>query len=124
MALEGRPRPDAGACERVTSHGKRDFADVIPGSAGGDMLLLSPESSPQRYLRVDEEGMSIRGDVPSDAQAGVMWAHVPRKAGGLRTLHKVRTQLLPSLVPLEGAQPCDPLLTPDLQSVTQSVCVA
>lgn len=60
MALEGRPRPDAGSCERVTSHGKKDFANVIPGSPGGAVILLSPElPSPQRNVRVDE-GVSIR----------------------------------------------------------------
>lgn len=125
MALEGRPRPDAGACERVTSHGRKDFANVIPGSPGGAVILLSPESpSPQRNVRVDEGGQHQRGDVSSEAQVGVMWAHVPRKVGGLQRLHRVGTQPLPSLVPLEGAQPRDPLLTPDLQSVTQPVCVA
>lgn len=124
MALEGRPRPDAGACERVTSHGKKDFADVIPGSPGGAVILSAESPSPQRSVRVDEGGRHQRGHVSSEAQVGVMWAHVPRKAGGLQNLHRVRTQPLPSLVPLEGAQPWDPLLTSDLESVTQSVCVA
>lgn len=73
MALEGRPRPDAGACERVTSHGRKDFANVIPGSPGGAVILLSPESpSPQRNVRVDEGGQHQRGDVSSEAQVGVM----------------------------------------------------